>query len=190
MMGIYEALSMALVVSCVVAGVGSVYYVAWWMWARRGARTLSRSAQAAVRREAVWGIVLALPLSLLILTSVSQPGGYWWAVVLGVVGVAAFNAIPVAAIQGRRLPKFVRWIPAAIAIALVPLLMLASTLSDDFGWFYLLILFVFAAGLGAAYAADCIVAVRFARAAREVERASGPTRAFAKYRPAYVAVAA
>ena len=153
-----DVLVNAWAVSAYVALVAAVVYICWWAFARRGRRAMARSVRARLRFEAIWGIILALPLGLGLLVEATslkeQPLG---AAALVMVAVAFF-AIPVAAMQGRRLPAWVRWAPAGVAFSVgTPLALLSVyVLFVPVPW----------------YVAGCMVAVRFARAAR----AADPTK--------------
>lgn len=161
MTGLYEALFIALVASCVVVGLASLYYLCWFAYTWRDPDVKPRSLDRAVRREARWGMLMASPLLFAVLSSAAAPGTWWWAAVLAVCAAGAFYAIPVLAMRGVPLPRVVRWIPAAVAIPTVPVLMAAS--GDPF---IAIIVLIFGGGFGFSYATGSIVAVRFARAVR------------------------
>ena len=165
MTGLGGALFMVFVASTGVAGIGAWFYVGLRLAGER-----SDSLSHEVRYEAIWGIVLSLPLALGVLTVVAEPGIHPLVIALGVFAVVAFYAIPVLAILGRQLPRFVRWLPAAIAISAVPLI-LVYFLVTGWDWLSVVIVIIFGAGLGVGYAADCMVAVRFARVVAERDAA-------------------
>jgi hypothetical protein len=159
--GLVEVLSYASGVSACVACVAAIVYMCWWAFARNGVRATSRSLDARLRFEAIWGIVLALPLGLALLALAASLSAQPLAAAGLVLVAVAFFAIPVAALRDLRLPPGVRWVPAGVAFSIgTPLAALTCYLVVPVLW----------------YVAGCMVAVRFARAvrARDAERTFVP----------------
>ncbi len=162
MTGLFEALTMVLAAACFATGLGSVYYVIWFAWRRRDANAKVRSVDGWVRREARWGLLMASPLLFAVLAAAASPGTWWWVSLLSVVAIGLFYSIPVLAFRGVRLRPLIRWLPAAVVVPTVPLLLaISATQGDLFG---MLVMLTFGGGLGIGYLAECMVAVRFARA--------------------------
>lgn len=178
MEGLGEALLAAWLVSEVAVFVLSLVYLSWWGFYRDGERAQARSANARVRFEAIWGMILALPLPLLVLGAVSFPGTDAWLVAIAVAACVGFYAIPVLALLGRRLHAWARAVPAIVAIGTAPLVTLAVAIGYEFNPLAILVALLLAFGCGINYAAACIVSVRFARAvaARDGERLESATR--------------
>jgi len=147
-------------VSACIACVAGIIYICWWASARRGWRALERSGVARTRFEAIWGIILALPLglglvvgaaSLAAAPSATAPRAAQLTGAVALVSVTvAFFAIPVVALRGRRVPPAVRWVPTGVAFSIGTPLAVLAVFSVPFAvpW----------------YVAGCMVAVRFARA--------------------------
>lgn len=156
MTGLVELLAYASGVSACVACIAAIVYICWWAFARKGRRATSRSLDARLRFEAIWGIVLALPLGLGLMALAASFSAQPLAAAGLVLVAVAFFAIPVAALRGFRLPPVVRWVPAGVAFSIgTPLAALT---------FYVVVPVLW-------YIAGCMVAVRFALAARAAEPA-------------------
>ena len=157
--------------------VASFIYLA--MAVRRARRPQIREGDSAVRFEAVWGMVLAAPLLWLVLWLATAPQNDS-RIDLLLVPVVALYAVPLAALAGCRLPRAVRVYPAIIAIAPIVLMFLSGLVevflnsqSSDFTSIELVLAMLIPTRLGVGFAADCTVAVRFARAVGSRQRASG-----------------
>jgi len=159
----------------------SFAYVSWWVFARDAPRARARSPQQRVRFEAIWGMCLALPLPWTLLVLTSRPDAPAWHAMFAVVASMAFYAVPVLAICGLRLSAAVRWIPLVVAAAGLPVV--PAWVFPQVAWSTGLIPswsdvgFLFASGIGIAvvlgYFADCLVAIRFARAVAKRDAAGG-----------------
>lgn len=159
MTGALEVLMWVWGISACVACVAPIVYFCWWAFARRGRRATPRPADAQLRFEAIWGIVLALPLGLGAFVAAASWEAQPIAASALVVVTVAFFAIPVAALRGRRLPPVVRWVPAGVAFSIgTPLALLA-------------VLGLFLVALPW-YVAGCMLAVRFARSVARRDSAS------------------
>lgn len=162
MTGLFEALTMVLVAACFLTSLGSIYYVLWFAFRRRDAHAKVRSVDSWARRESRWGMLMASPLLFAVLAAAASPGTWWWVSLLSVVAIGLFYSIPVLAFRGVRLPPLIRWLPAAVVLPALPVLLAISAIQGDL--FGALVWFTFAGGLGIGYLAECMVAVRFARA--------------------------
>ena len=148
--------------------VASIIYLV--MAVRRARRPQIRAGEFDVRFEAVWGMVLAAPVLWLVLGIATAPQNDW-RISLLLIPVVALYAVPIAALAGWRLPRAVRVYPAVIAIAPIVLMCLSglgavfwNRQSQDFTFVELVLGMLIPTRLGVGFAADCTVAVRFARA--------------------------
>lgn|GEM_PF-2344245 len=117
-----------------------------------------------VRFHAIWGMMLAVPALLFVVSGASEMGS--WTVWTGLMLVVLIGlyAVPALAIAGRGLAPALRWYPAVVAIGTLPLLVIVGAFADGFGSLWLVIFLPASTRLGIGYAADCMVGVRFARA--------------------------
>jgi len=161
--GLYDAVSVALVLSLFASVPASIVYLA--LSAARSRQLAANGMHdQGVRLEAMWGMALALPALLVVASGALEPGdsSRWWPPLIAVV--FGLYAVPVLALGGRHLPAVARWYPATVAFVATPALMVAYAAAPDFESFPF---FIFVAGvsrLGIGYVADCVVGVRFARA--------------------------
>lgn len=163
MTGLAEAVGTAWLLSLALDLILSIVYIATSN-SRDSRGGLPGPSESQVRRQSVWGMVLAVPALLFSLSWVLYPGGWtpWALLLLG--SVIPLYVIPARALLGRSTPPVARWYPAVFAIGLLPVLVLLSVFADGFGAMWLVFFKPISTRLGFGYAADCMVAVRFARA--------------------------
>ena len=152
----------AWLVSVAVDFVASIVYL---VLASRRSRRSDLSASAHVRFEAIWAMVLAVPALLVVIaTSLDPLSRSPWSPLL-VAGLAALYVIPALALAGRSLHRVAGLYPAVIAIGSLPVAVVCGIVAG-YGTFWFVFFVPIATRLGFGYAADCMVAVRFARAVR------------------------
>ena len=171
MTGLSEALFNAFLVSLGVDVIASIIYLV--MVSSRERHAGAHDADGDVRFESIWGMILALPALLVVLSLVCAPGAEWWFGLL-LLAVLAIYAVLALALSGRKLSRAIRGYPGFIAIGTVPLLFLLG-LTTYYALIWLMLFPFVGTRLVVGYVADCRFGLRFARAVRRRD-AGAPLR--------------